>query len=152
GASAEGRRGRRERAPGDGFHTVSGRETAPFDVCVVTTIHSAYDARVYQRNTLALVERGYRVCLIAPWPREGVDERISFVSMAMPRNRRSRALHSWRTYRRAAATPARAYHFHDLDFLPFALRLAGRTGRPVVYDCHENYGAEIAHQKDWIPR
>ena len=46
---------------------------------------------------------------------------------------------------------AKAYIFHDPDFLPFGLRLHSVTGRPVIYDCHENIPEDIRYGKDWIP-
>ena len=61
-------------------------------------------------------------------------------------------LNSWRVFRAARTTRARAFIFHDLDFLPFAFLLQKLTRRPVVYDCHENYPDEIRYQKEWIPR
>lgn len=36
-----------------------------------------------------------------------------------------------------------AIHCHDLDALPIGVRLKDRTGRPLVYDCHEVFGYMI---------
>jgi hypothetical protein len=53
--------------------------------------------------------------------------------------------------------PARArgagdlYHFHDPDLLPWGLLLRLATGRPVVYDVHEDYVTALA-DKPYLPR
>jgi len=123
------------------------------DVCVITTIHQPWDARIYDRGAVTLAEAGMRVRLIAPWPApESPTPGIELVSLEPAVSRTARLLHSGRTFRAALASPARVYVFHDLDFLPFALLLHVLTGRPVVYDCHENYPEEVRFQKDWIPR
>lgn len=42
-----------------------------------------------------------------------------------------------------------AIHAHDLDALPIGVRLKRRTGKPLVYDCHEVFGYMI--ERD-VPR
>ncbi len=39
--------------------------------------------------------------------------------------------------------PFDAIHCHDLDTLPIGVQLKRRTGRPLVYDCHEVFGYMI---------
>lgn len=50
----------------------------------------------------------------------------------------------WRkAYRLARSIPFDVVHCHDLDTLPIGTRLRRRTGRPLVYDCHEVFGYMI---------
>ena len=50
----------------------------------------------------------------------------------------------WRMAARLALRePFDVVHCHDLDTLPSGVRLQRRTGRPLVYDCHEVFGYMI---------
>jgi len=50
----------------------------------------------------------------------------------------------WRQATRLGGSLAfEAIHCHDLDALPIGVRLKRRTGRPLVYDCHEVFGYMI---------
>jgi len=122
------------------------------DICVITTIHPPWDARVYFRETVALAEAGFKVVFISTWP-EDPDRlpNIRWVTTPAPTRRSERLLHGIRTFRSALRERPRAYHFHDLDFLPWAILLKWVRRVPVVYDCHENYPEEILHNKPWIP-
>lgn len=124
---------------------------APHDVCVITTIHPDFDKRVY-RQIVALADAGLDVCVIAPWDfsRRNRDD-FAFLATVPPRSRPARLLHSLRTFQAARRIRARVYVFHDPDFLPFAPVLKALTGRPVVYDCHENLPEDIRYGKEWIP-
>lgn len=54
-----------------------------------------------------------------------------------------------RAYKLARSIPFDVVHCHDLDTLPVGVRLRRRTGRPLVYDCHEVFGYMI---EDDVPR
>src|SRR5215216_6566251 len=92
-------------------------------VCHITTVHPVDDHRILHKECVSLRHAGYDVTLIAPHERNAVVEGIAVV--------------------------ADLYHFHDPDFLPFAVRLA-RAGKRVVYDAHEDVPTQIRH-KEWIP-
>lgn len=122
------------------------------DVCVITTIHQDFDNRIYHRQINSLLDAGLSVCVVAPWDfSKRTRSDFSFVELPKPRGRAARVTHGWRTYRAARGVNARAYIFHDNDFLPWAWKLRRATGRPVVYDAHENIPEDILY-KDWIPR
>lgn len=124
----------------------------PVDICIITTIHSPFDARIYERELASLLESGFSVCLVSPW--EKPDRpwmEHEWVTLASPKRRIDRLLHGVRTFLAACRQPARAYHFHDIDFLLFAVLLHRLKRVPVVYDCHENYPEEILFNRDWIP-
>lgn len=123
-----------------------------FEICVITTIHPPWDARVFARETVALADEGWKVAFISTWATPELPHRnIQHLQLPVPTGRKSRLLHGFRTFRAALSVSARAYHFHDLDFVPFAILLYLLRRIPVVYDCHENYPEEILHNKTWIP-
>lgn len=124
-----------------------------YDVCVITTIHGDFDNRIYHRQINSLIDAGFRVCVVAPWDfSKRTRSDYGFVStLPYPAKRSARIAHGWRTFKAARKVNAKAYIFHDPDFLPWALLLRKRTRKPVVYDCHEHLPEEILHGKEWIP-
>jgi glycosyltransferase involved in cell wall biosynthesis len=120
-------------------------------VCHITTVHPVDDHRILHKECASLRDAGYDVSLIAPHAGNVVVDGIAVVGLGGPaRNRLERTVRRpLAAYRAAVALDADLYHFHDPDFLPFAVRLA-RAGKRVVYDAHEDVPAQIRH-KDWIP-
>lgn len=119
-------------------------------VCVLTTVHSAFDVRIFHKECCTLARAGWGVVLVAPHPRD--EERAAVRIRAVPK-RRSRlgrfTRTAWDVYRLALREDADVYHFHDPDLLPIGLLLRAR-GRTVVYDAHEDLPRDISH-KDWLP-
>lgn len=125
-----------------------------YDICVITTIHQRLDARITDRGIRFYTEAGLRTAVICPWeyaPDTGV-ERKDWIQTTPARHRAQRIRLDWETYHHARRTPALVYHFHDFDFLPWAVLLHRRLRRPVVYDCHENYPEDTLYHKPWIFR
>jgi glycosyltransferase involved in cell wall biosynthesis len=120
-------------------------------VCHITTVHPVDDHRILHKECRSLREAGYDVTLIAPAAENVVLEGISVVALRRtPRNRLERmALRARGAYRAAREVDADLYHFHDPEFLPFAVRLA-RSGKRVVYDAHEDVPVQMRY-KEWIP-
>jgi glycosyltransferase involved in cell wall biosynthesis len=120
-------------------------------VCHITTVHPVDDHRILHKECVSLRDAGYDVTLIAPHERNAVVEGIPVVGLrAAARNRLERTVRRPQAaYAAAVAVDADLYHFHDPDFLPFAVRLA-RAGKRVVYDAHEDVPTQIRH-KEWIP-
>jgi glycosyltransferase involved in cell wall biosynthesis len=124
------------------------------DVCVITTIHANFDARIFDRGIRVCSEAGMRVGFVGPWPyhdESGVAPSDWHV-VPRARSRLTRPFAAARTFFRARQVRARVFHFHDLDFLPWALLLRATTSALVVYDVHENYPEDILYHKNWIPR
>lgn len=120
------------------------------DICHITTVHPVKDARIFHRMCRPLAQRGHRVTLVAPeafaaesYLRPSPSNiRIG----ATPRLKRGLA-----ALRAALAEEAGLYHFHDPEFIPFALCLkALRPRAAVVYDVHEDYPS-MMRDKYWLP-
>ncbi len=121
----------------------------------LTSMHSAADVRVFQRECRSLARNGYRVILLAPYSRSQpvANGTIDGVEVRQFRRCRRRLL-------RATVTPARllylamrcggdVYHLHDPELIPvgLALRLAGSK---IIYDAHENVPLQVLHAA-WLP-
>jgi len=125
---------------------------APVDICVITTIHRPFDGRIYERGIKSLLEAGLSVCLISPWQKPDHPWlEHQWITLSAPNRRIDRILHGFRTFQAAWKQPALVYHFHDIDFILWAVLLKFFKCVPVVYDCHENYPIEVEHDKAWIP-
>lgn len=118
-------------------------------VAHLTTVHSPFDSRIFERQCRSLARAGYAVSLVAPH-RDGTSPAgVDLVELEPPRNR----LQRWRLlpacYRAALFTGARLFHLHDPELLPVGVLLQRRGGQ-VVADLHENLGLDLL-AKDWIP-
>src|SRR3954447_3791623 len=120
-------------------------------VAHLTTLHPAFDNRVFLRECRSLARAGYEVVLVAPHEEAETVDGVRIRPVPKSRSRIDRLLRQgFRVYRCAVDEQADLYHFHDPDLLPWALLLRLRTGRPVVYDVHEDYVTSFTY-KPYLP-
>ena len=118
-------------------------------VCILSSVHLALDNRVFYREAQSLRRAGYDVTLIAVHEQDEVRDGVRI--LALPRVRRWQRPFLWLTLlRRAIATKADLFHFHDPELLLVTPWLRWLTGRPTIYDVHEVY-ADFIEVKDYIP-
>ncbi len=137
-------------APADTESLASGHlSRSPGRVAHLTSVHSVFDVRIFQKECRSLAKAGYEVVLIAPHHQsETVDGvRIEPVRGNASRRRRmtTTALDVWR---KAMETRADLYHFHDPELLPVGVLLKA-AGKRVIYDAHENVAKDILN-KPWM--
>jgi glycosyltransferase involved in cell wall biosynthesis len=120
--------------------------------CILTSVHSPYDTRIFHKEARTLAQAGYEVVILAPHeaPEEVVNG-IRVVGLPKYRRRIGRLLNWPRFLRIGLRERADIYHFHDPDLLFVGLVLRVLTGRPVIYDRHEHY-PEMILDRDWLPR
>jgi len=118
-------------------------------VCILSSVHSALDNRVFYREAQSLRNAGYDVTLIAV---HGKDETKDGIRIeALPRVPRWQRPRLWlRLLRLARLAQADLYHFHDPELLLVTPILRWLTGKPTVYDVHESY-PEFIQVKDYLP-
>lgn len=116
-------------------------------VLVATCAHRGDDARIAQRQAVALAEAGHDVVLVAPEPSPPPAIR----HVVVPRARGRRRARSWlavvREVRRRRG--ASVLVVHDLELLvplAFVRRLP-----PMVIDVHEDLAASVS-DRPWLPR
>jgi len=119
-------------------------------VCVLSSVHSALDTRVFHKEARALAAAGYRVELIAQHPRDACEDGVQIIGLPVGRPRWLRPVLWWRLLLEALRSRADVFHIHDPELLPLAALLQILTRRPVIYDAHEYYGDEV-RTRVWIP-
>jgi glycosyltransferase involved in cell wall biosynthesis len=120
-------------------------------VCMLSSVHSANDVRIVEKEARSLSRLGHTVTVVArpPGPRDRGEIEFKLVD----RPAVSRWKRPW-VIGRAAVALARStrpdvVHFHDPELIPLALMLKNQ-GCAVIYDVHEDVPADI-HSKIWIP-
>jgi len=117
----------------------------------LTSVHTAFDVRVFHKECKSLARSGKHVVLVVPHPRDEVVDSVEVKGIRISGGRLVRMTRTaWSLYREALRQNGDVYHFHDPELIPLGLLLAAR-GKTVVYDLHEDAPADILH-KDYIPR
>jgi glycosyltransferase involved in cell wall biosynthesis len=121
-------------------------------VCMLSSVHSADDIRIVEKEARSLSRIGHAVTVVARPPRPRHSGDIEFKLVELPAV--SRWKRPWVIGRAAVAlarsTKADVVQFHDPELIPFALTLRSQ-GCKVIYDVHEDVPADI-YSKSWIPR
>ena len=125
-------------------------------ICILATNHNAHQVRVYHRICLSLVEDGYQVDLVAQerGTREFVDG-VHFYQVGEHRPTiEIRPLERLQRVRQAFSialqSNADIFQFHSPEFISRAIALRKQTGKPVIFDCMEDFDSYI-QQRPGIP-
>ena len=119
-------------------------------VCILTSVHSPFDTRIFHKEAKSLTKAGYDVTLIAQHDKNEIVDGIRIIPMPKPKNRFERMTRTiWLVYRKALKVNADVYHFHDPELIPIGLLLRCH-GKRVIYDVHEDYSEAILYKK-WLP-
>ncbi|WP_164491842.1 glycosyltransferase family 4 protein [Staphylospora marina] len=120
-------------------------------VMIFSSVHPYDDSRIFHKQAKSLAAHGFEVELhaVADFA-EKTEDGVRIVGLAR-RTGWKRLLAGRQLYRRAVRSGADIFHFHDPELLPWGVLLAWRTGRPVIYDSHEDLPKQI-HTKPWIPK
>lgn len=118
-------------------------------ICHITTVHGAFDDRIFFKQCRSLAAAGFDVHLIAPIQTELVEDGVRIHPVRVPGTRLLRpVLGAWRAFRAARKLKAQVYQIHDPELLWIALLLKW-GGAKVVYDMHESMRLHIL-TKTWL--
>lgn len=121
----------------------------PYDVCAAVVGDLSTDARVWreartlraQGLSVALIGCRYEIDQVQRRSENGVDVvEVPLGSRSGQVSQVGRAKTLLRLWREILATPARAYHVHNIHPGPATVLAARLRGAPFVYDAHELYG------------
>ena len=120
-------------------------------VCVLTSVHPAFDVRIFHKECKSLARAGYDVTLIAPASEDSDHGGLAVKALPAWSSRFDRFRQgSLAVYNIALKVDADIYHFHDPELIPIALLLR-LHGKKVIYDIHEDLPGTISY-KSYIPR
>ncbi|MCP3740150.1 glycosyltransferase family 4 protein [Rossellomorea sp. BNER] len=125
-------------------------------VCVITSVHQAYDGRIYHKQCKSLVKHGYEVILIAPTPENETiarEDSIELITINKPNSEWKRFLKTLTVVKLALKTGADLFHFHDPELIPAGTLIRLISRKPVIFDVHEHYPNAIMSKrylKTWL--
>lgn len=118
-------------------------------ICFLTSVHHAFDIRMFHKEAKTLKKAGYDVTLVAQHDKEEDVDGIRIVPLSKPKNRFVRMTRTvWAVYRKALKIDADIYHLNDPELIPVGLLLK-LFGKKIIYDMHENLPKQIKN-KHWI--
>lgn len=120
-------------------------------VAVLSSVHNAFDVRIFQKECKSVAGAGYEVTLIVPHGRDEVVDGVQIKAVPRASGRLSRMTRTvWKVYREAWRQAADIYHFHDPELISVGLLLRAR-GKKIIYDIHEDVPEDILG-KYYLPR
>jgi len=119
-------------------------------ICILTSAHSAFDIRIFQKESKSLAKAGYKVTMIAQNNKNETVDGVRIISLPKAKNRIHRMISlTWKAFWLALKEKAEIYHFHDPELIPIGILLKLR-GKKIIYDVHEDYSLAIK-SRYWIP-
>lgn len=116
----------------------------------ITSVHSAYDIRIFHKECKTLAKAGYDIKMIAPHDLYEKVDGVQIIPLPKPKNRLYRmSLTLWQIYWLAIRENADIYHIHDPELLILATIFRYKE-KKVIYDIHEDIPRAIIH-REWLP-
>jgi glycosyltransferase involved in cell wall biosynthesis len=122
-------------------------------ICFVSTVHSARDKRVFEKEAISLAEAGFEVTHLCPGREGTVTEKgVRIVTYEPAEGLARRAVSLAALYRRARALRADCYHCNEVDSWVVGVALKLTTGATLVFDVHETFPHDLAefHAPPWL--
>jgi len=118
-------------------------------ICHITTVHSAYDDRIFYKEILSLKEQGYEMHWVVPHGQNEIIQGVHIHALPEYKNRLKRLLAgNLRAFCMARRTHSSVCHFHDPELM-YCGTLLWLCGRKVIYDVHEDLPKQVLY-KEWI--
>lgn len=125
--------------------------SAPIKICHITTAHTVFDVRIFQKELSSLSSVGYDTNFIAPHTKNETIKGIKIHALHGSINRISRSTTLLlKIFFRALKIKADIYHFHDPEILPIGILLY-YFGKRIIYDTHEDLPNQLLGSP-WLPK
>ena len=121
-------------------------------VCHITTVHQAFDTRIFFKECTSLANNGFDTYLIVRSDEDQVVNGVNILALPNLAARGWRRLvNAWRAFVKALSVKADVYHFHDPELLGVGMALRLITRAQIIYDAHEDVKLH-AMSKAWMGR
>jgi glycosyltransferase involved in cell wall biosynthesis len=120
-------------------------------ICIIHKV-DYLDPRSFYKEGRTLCKAGFKVKILGLFKHDRTVDGIQLLSFQPGRNRFARFLvTNYQIFLRSLKEKADVYHFHDIDFIPWAILLKVLRRSKVIYDMHEAY-PEYMLLKTYIPK
>lgn len=119
----------------------------------LSSVHYAFDTRIFHRLCKSLVGFGYDVDLIVQHDRNETIEGVNIIALPVAKTKSDRftkCIPALIGFCKSYSKKQTLFHFHDPELIPIGLWLR-MIGFDVIYDVHEDVPSTII-DKVWIPR
>ena len=112
-------------------------------ICHVSTVHSAFDDRIFYKECTSLAKAGFDVSLVINHTTDEVVNGVRIIALKPSSNRLFRILiKPLIAMVKVLKTRSKIVHFHDPELIFVGILLA-LLNKKVIYDAHENVPAQI---------
>lgn len=120
-------------------------------ICIIHKV-DILDARSFYKEGRTLLHSGYDVYILGLYSKDETVNGIKLIGFKSYKKRPFKFFATnYQIFLRSLKEKADVYHFHDLDFVPWAVILKILTRSKVIYDIHEAY-PEYMLIKSYIPK
>ncbi|EEO3343492.1 glycosyltransferase [Listeria monocytogenes] len=125
-------------------------------IFMFSSVHVWSDTRIFFKEAMTLANEGFMVDFYAiegPTIYDQSHANLCVSTLSQSENKKSARPKRWlQLYKKALASDACYYHFHDFELLTVATIIKKRKPNCfIIYDMHENFPAMLK-TKEWIPK
>lgn len=118
-------------------------------ICFLSSMHLANDKRVFDKESISLVNAGFAVWHLCPGAFEKTEilRGVNVVTYTREKGIKNRLRHLLTLYRKALNIDADVYHCNEVDSWSIGVALKVLHGKRCVFDVHEHYPSTFAQSR-----
>jgi glycosyltransferase involved in cell wall biosynthesis len=117
-------------------------------VCHISTVHNAFDDRIFHKECVSLAKAGFDITLIVKHDKNEVVNGVKISALSKNSSRSYRIISQFIAFSKAIKVKAEVCHFHDPELMLIGVLLR-LFGKKVIYDVHEDIVKQVYYKK-WI--